>query len=1242
MPKIKFNINGMNAELPAALSQRRNSALQSLFNTTSSLGSALNSARGNGGGSSQRNYMNSTQGLAEQLSTQVNLESTQELKAFATVDLVKINKERSYQLKMALEDNLKEKDTEIQQIQSNYRQQKEEYEKLSKRYSEKSGELEHEINKQKQHIINLKEQLRQIEAEHKNQIEEYSQFDSEINSVISNCQEQITKHQKLISENENELQVLKMQKKGLLMSIEMQKKVKTQELDMKVNPLKDEREKIQMHLDMLDENLRMLLQVKNQNENERMMIQEDLMVSESIKIDQVFQREELEGYLEKLKSNNEELNFITSQHRDINWEQNGMQEIIDSLVLDKQKNLLLDLIRELQQYILGMSSGTTDNSVLQSDELEELEYLIEKRKIDLHQAVEVIVEFAQRKLNLNIGSESLIQKLSQITETIDIQNIKDSLTQLQEIEQQMKVIDCKIKVVYNRCQNELRPRFKALSMSQEQFDSEIGQAQGTIHELEEYIIELDKEIQNIQSNFEETYQPNDQEYEEIESKLNSIQVQIQDHEYNIDNYKAELQKNEIQKIDAINSKSLRDTDFDQYKQHYSQISSQLKEQLKREKLLQSEGISNPIIEELSILVAQIKCDKESASKRLSYVESKLRNAQDSVQHAQSVLDNHILQAQQEQLNQKVQTNNGSNFNMKRHSAFPSSSNNQLSYGPTQTSRMTNIQQKGQTLQHGQVLSPSKEDSRIEKSRNMSLKKEPINYTQVYNEQDSMHSHFIDQNQSQMLTEMKKVNNRSLSSAQKQPQSSNTHQVLNNQRSSNDMVRYYESSSNHSSLNSELSNHLNQFISNKPINQRNIPIQNLITPRDPLQELQNLKQNNNNFIYETHQQMSAISNDSINNSTSKFDRKMSIYNESVSNFQDTQTSAYQQNRNQQRAPLRQHNSSSSIEGSKIQQSNTKNVIIPLYSQFKENITPNNNISILTANDSSFNMRKLSQASNISQISNQSILNTIQTISQTGNRPPAVPQSKMYTTSGMNSNQHEDTTPIQSHHKTRTASMRMNTSSKHNSNLSNSNISYVQSGPNTRNSSKDSFISQPNKTVQTKIKLQVNVKNTGRPIQAGFVDFSKCQQSSKDSQFFESIKNLIEGAQFLVAQDNQYVLKQFYLDFSLMRIFMVNFNGDKEIIMIENIIKPEMPQSTLDQIRQEKNSSPSQSSNSSFTNQSGKRYEFNLIVNIGGQLERLQILAMSYEELRQWIVGINALLQNRRELMRLSSNIISISN
>ena len=145
-----------------------------------------------------------------------------------------------------------------------------------------------------------------------------------------------------------------------------------------------------------------------------MMIEEDLAVSEGNKIEQIFQREELEHVIEKLKDKNEDLNFISTQFKIQDLELLSWEQIIDMVLDIRQKSLLLDLIRELQQYILGMSSGTTDNSVLQSDELEELEYLIENKKIPLNQAVEVIVEFANRKLKLNIGAESLQQKLNSL------------------------------------------------------------------------------------------------------------------------------------------------------------------------------------------------------------------------------------------------------------------------------------------------------------------------------------------------------------------------------------------------------------------------------------------------------------------------------------------------------------------------------------------------------------------------------------------------------------------------------------------------------------------------------------------------------------------------------------------------------------------------------------------------------------------------------------------------------------
>ena len=78
------------------------------------------------------------------------------------------------------------------------------------------------------------------------------------------------------------------------------------------------------------------------------------------------------------------------------------------------------------------------------------------------------------------------------------------------------------------------------------------------------------------------------------------------------------------------------------------------------------------------------------------------------------------------------------------------------------------------------------------------------------------------------------------------------------------------------------------------------------------------------------------------------------------------------------------------------------------------------------------------------------------------------------------------------------------------------------------------------------------------------------------------------------------------------------------MVESIVKTELPQSTLDMIKAEKQGYGSQ-----------RRYEFHLILNQNGMLERMQLMTSSYEELRLWIIGLNALLGNKNNLMRLSS-------
>ena len=52
-------------------------------------------------------------GALQSARDQINFESTQELKAFVSIDLAKINRDRSDQLKVALEDNVREKESEL-------------------------------------------------------------------------------------------------------------------------------------------------------------------------------------------------------------------------------------------------------------------------------------------------------------------------------------------------------------------------------------------------------------------------------------------------------------------------------------------------------------------------------------------------------------------------------------------------------------------------------------------------------------------------------------------------------------------------------------------------------------------------------------------------------------------------------------------------------------------------------------------------------------------------------------------------------------------------------------------------------------------------------------------------------------------------------------------------------------------------------------------------------------------------
>jgi hypothetical protein len=53
--------------------------------------------------------------------------------------------------------------------------------------------------------------------------------------------------------------------------------------------------------------------VREQNENEKQMIEEDVSASNQTKYGLIYQREEIEQYMEKLKSENPDVSFLANR-----------------------------------------------------------------------------------------------------------------------------------------------------------------------------------------------------------------------------------------------------------------------------------------------------------------------------------------------------------------------------------------------------------------------------------------------------------------------------------------------------------------------------------------------------------------------------------------------------------------------------------------------------------------------------------------------------------------------------------------------------------------------------------------------------------------------------------------------------------------------------------------------------------------------------------------------------------------
>lgn len=87
---------------------------------------------------------------------------------------------------------------------------------------------------------------------------------------------------------ESEMQIMRYERQTTEQTIEIRKRVRMQELDEKIKPLIEEKEQMELSRDLMINNLQILQDVKQQNENEKTMIEEDLWGSGQTKMELIY------------------------------------------------------------------------------------------------------------------------------------------------------------------------------------------------------------------------------------------------------------------------------------------------------------------------------------------------------------------------------------------------------------------------------------------------------------------------------------------------------------------------------------------------------------------------------------------------------------------------------------------------------------------------------------------------------------------------------------------------------------------------------------------------------------------------------------------------------------------------------------------------------------------------------------------------------------------------------------------
>lgn len=110
---------------------------------------------------------------------------------------------------------------------------------------------------------------------------------------------------------------------------------------------------------------------------------------------------------------------------------------------------------ELQQHLMKSLSGSTDQSMALSEQLDRIATDLKAGRLSNNQALDEIVEFVQHNMKLELSREHLDAKIAGFSQLVDIGSLTSSLAQVKVMKRRIETLDRKIAVVAGRLKHEV-------------------------------------------------------------------------------------------------------------------------------------------------------------------------------------------------------------------------------------------------------------------------------------------------------------------------------------------------------------------------------------------------------------------------------------------------------------------------------------------------------------------------------------------------------------------------------------------------------------------------------------------------------------------------------------------------------------------------------------------------------------------------------------------------------------------